>query len=323
MNIPLLIPCFNQLTYLRNLVNWFRFYSKGDIYILDNSSTYPPLREYLSYIHGRDNISVIGFERNDGADNLRALINEKISKTYEYYVISDPDVMPHPSVPADFLEVFRYCVDGLGYHHAGFCLKIDDLPDNIENKALILNNEALFWQTSVAVTYGGRTYRAYRAPIDTTFALYKSDRGWEKPLRPEWNNSLRMFEAFHLPWYIDPKRVNEEMDFYFKTARGPVSIYGKAYDLYANYRPAQYVRLHINNEIARALNDAAFMSEFRNYLRQKDPDLLKIVANIADPESTPQVGSGLMNKLSNEVLIFMREHIFGKAEGEEGRIRNS
>lgn len=320
MNIPLLIPCFNQLTYLRNLINWFRFYSQSDIYILDNASSYPPLLQYFSCIHGQDNVQVVRFERNEGSDNLRNLIDGRISKAYEYYIISDPDVMPHPSVPVDFLDVFRHCIDNLGYHHVGFSLKIDDLPEYIENKALILNAEAPYWRKTITIRYGGRNYSAYEAPIDTTFALYKADEGWEKPLRPEWHNSLRIFEAFHLPWYIDPQRINDEMDFYFKTARGPISMSGKAYDLYANYRPSKYIRLHVTNEIAKALGDTHFMNEFCKYLSLKNLELLNVLAEINEPKSAHRISDDLMGKLSNEVLMFMREYIFRKSEKEEKNI---
>jgi hypothetical protein len=317
MNIPLLIPCFNQLTYLRNLINWFRFYSKGDIYILDNASSSPPLLQYLSQVHGNDNIHVVRFQYNEGSDNLRSLIDQKISKAYKYYIISDPDIMPHPSVPMDFLDVFRHCIDNLGYHHAGFCLKIDDLPEHIENRTLILNAEGPYWKEPVTIIYAGRSYRSYKAPIDTTFALYRADKGWEKPIRPEWNNSLRIFEAFHLPWYIDPHKINDEMDYYFRTARGPISIYGKTYDLFANYRPSAYIRLHITNEITRALEDATFVKEFAGYLSKKDRELLRVLADMKEANPLNYMNNDLMSRFSGEVLIFMREYIFTKAEQEE------
>jgi len=99
MNIPLLIPSFNQLTYLQNLINWFRFFYKNDIWILDNASSYPPLLEYLSYIDGKDNTQVIRFKYNEGRINLKHIIDEQISKKYEYYVISDPDIMPYRKLP--------------------------------------------------------------------------------------------------------------------------------------------------------------------------------------------------------------------------------
>jgi hypothetical protein len=202
-------------------------------------------------------------------------------------------------------------MDNFGYHHAGFCLKIDDLPDYIENKASILKNESHFWQDAVTITYDGRNYKAYKAPIDTTFALYRSDTGWKKPMPPEWwNNSLRIFEAFHLPWYLDPKAINDEMDFYFRTAKGPISIHGKIHELFTNYRPLKYVRQHLADEIAKALNNAEFVSELYNYLSQKDQELLKTLAKARESKSLNHLMDNDASKLTNEILFFMRLYVF-------------
>jgi hypothetical protein len=318
MNIPLLIPCYNQLTYLRNLINWFRFYSNSDIYILDNASSYLPLVQYLSCIHGQDNIHVVKFQSNQGSANLKILISERIAKSYEYYIISDPDIMPHPSVPQDFLDIFRHCIDNLGYHHVGFCLKIDDLPDFIENKASIIKNEAHFWQDSVIITYDGRNYKAYKAPIDTTFALYRSDMGWTKPMPPEWwNNSLRIFEAFHLPWYLDPKAINDEMDYYFKIAKGPISIQGKMHELFTNYRPVKYVRQHLTDEIANALDNTDFVNELNKYLGQKDQKLLKTFSKIKESKSVRHLMDNAASELTSEILFFMRLYIYRQSAQEK------
>jgi hypothetical protein len=243
MNSPLLIPSFNQLTYLRNLINWFHYYyPKNDIFILDNFSSYPPLLEFYSHIQGKNNITVVSFPLNNGAANLRWLINEQILKRYEYFIISDPDIMPHPATPMNFLDIFRYCIDNLGYHHCGFCLKIDDLPGYLEERDMIIKHEAAFWLNTVDVPYEGISHRAYRASIDTTFALYKSNLGWETPMRNDWwENSLRIFEAFHLGWYVNPRNPNDEMDFYFRTAK--FKTFGDPDALYNNYHPRKYASL--------------------------------------------------------------------------------
>ncbi|MBM4145220.1 MAG: hypothetical protein FJ240_02945 [Nitrospira sp.] len=240
INIPLIIPCFNQLTYLRNLINWFRYYHpKNDIFVLDNASSYAPLLEYLSSVYEKDNIYVFRFGHNEGMRNLSWLVHEQIEKKYEYYIVSDPDIMPHPSTPMNFLEVYKFCIDNLGYHHAGFCLKIDDLPIYIEDREKIIQHESQFWQNPVQIMYEGLNYQAYNAPIDTTFALYKNSRLWTgNKAFTDWENSLRMFEAFHLGWYIDPNNINEEMDYYFRTA-----CYGTSADkrrLSNTNRPKKY-----------------------------------------------------------------------------------
>jgi len=226
--------------------------------------------------------------------------------------------MPHPSVPHDFLSVLRHCIDNVGYHHVGFCLKIDDLPDYIENKASILKNEAYFWREAVTITYGTRNYKAYRAPIDTTFALYKSGTGWTKPMPPEWwNNSLRIFEAFHLPWYLDPKAINDEMDFFFKTAKGPISIQGKIHELFTNYRPVKYVWQHLTDEIAKALDNEDFANALYKYLSQKDQELLKTIIEIRESKSINCLMDNAASELTSEILFFMRLYIYRQSAQEK------
>lgn len=215
-NIPLIIPNFNQITYLQNLINWWRWYNpENEIIIIDNGSTSEDLKMFYSQL--RD-IKVIFFPENNCALNLKTFLE---TAGHEYYVISDPDIMPHPATPPNFLELMKYAVDNLGYHHAGFGLIINDIPAWIENKANIQYNESQLLTVPVNFEYNGISYSGFRAPIDTTFSLYKkSNGGWHAPMSGEaWSNSLRIFEAFHLGWYIHPEYVNPEMDNYFTTAK--------------------------------------------------------------------------------------------------------
>jgi hypothetical protein len=40
-NVPLIIPVFNQVTYLRNLILWWRWYNpQSRIFVVDNGSNY-------------------------------------------------------------------------------------------------------------------------------------------------------------------------------------------------------------------------------------------------------------------------------------------
>jgi hypothetical protein len=236
--IPLVILNFNQLTYLRNLVNWWRWYAPdNEIYVLDNASTYEPLLEYYEREPG---LNVRRCAENACADNLRVFLDEVIHPRYQHYVVSDADVCPHPATPMDFLGVLRHAVEQEGYHHAGLALIIDDLPAWSIDRENTLRNEGQARTKPVKVKYDGREIAGHKAPIDTTFCLFKTaNGGWYAPMKPkDWNNSLRVFEAFHLPWYLDADHINAEMDHYFRTAKhrdhGPVSA-GKN-----NYRPAQY-----------------------------------------------------------------------------------
>ena len=64
--------------------------------------------------------------------------------------------------------------------------------------------------------------------------------GWYFPQeREDWANSLRLFSAFHLEWYIDKETNIEEHDYYFTHAIQRERPGGKQKGV-NSYRPAKY-----------------------------------------------------------------------------------
>ena len=256
MNVPLIIPSFNQFTFLRNLVNWYQYYRPGDdVWILDQASTYPPLLEWYGEVDGRHSVHVVRFKENKAKLNLKQFIGEHGAE-YPYYIISDPDIMPHPNVPRTFVDAFRHLIETKGFHHVGFCLRINDLPAWLPAQAKddIMHFEAEYWLPNGWVTAGhwcnpvdveweGTKYTGYKIPIDTTFAMYRSSAGWDSPMPYEWwNNALRIFDAFHLGWYMDPNDCGAEMDNYYRTCKHKVEDCTDP-DMEAlqnNHRPTKY-----------------------------------------------------------------------------------
>ena len=114
--IPIIIPNYNQITYLKNAINWWRWYSDGEIYVVDNGSDSQELMNYYDYLTQVNHARVELYGENDFISNMTDIVS-RIST--EKYVISDPDIMPHPNTPPNFLEVFEYCIDS-GFHHVGF-----------------------------------------------------------------------------------------------------------------------------------------------------------------------------------------------------------
>ena len=243
-NIPIIIPVFNQLTYLRNLINWWKFYyPENPIYIMDNGSTNEELisnydHKIFEFVSGA---RVFRYRENSFISNLTDIIKNVIEPEYSHYVISDPDIMPHPSTPGNFLEIWKEVMEVHKLHRIGFGLIIDDLPEGLNNRANIIHNESeLIAQRDFDVILEQGVFKAYKAPIDTTFCLYKTaNGGWSAPMSgPDWGNCVRMFKAFHLPWHQDPKHVNEEMDFYYKSCKS--HVHGEPSAGKNNNKPTQY-----------------------------------------------------------------------------------
>lgn len=214
-DIPLIIGNFNQLTYLRNLVNQFHFfYPENPIIIIDNGSTFEPLLEYYRKM---DYAIIFLCSKNDFVQNLTDYL---IQRNDEYFIISDPDIsIPFNTYPK-FLEVFKGIIDS-GVHHCGFGLKTD-IPDWNKKAAWIAGDEKALYNSPVDFEYDGNVFRGYKAPIDTTFAMYaKHNGGWSAPMKGEdWSNSVRIFWAEHLTWYLHPQHVPAEMQNYFASCLG-------------------------------------------------------------------------------------------------------
>ena len=235
MTIPLIVPYYNAPTYVKNLVNWWRWYRPDDpVHILSNRADRIP--GFLD-----PNVFVHEYPQNAARQNLATFLADFQPP---WYVISDPDIMPHPGTPPWFLDVFKHAIETHGFHHVGFQLAEHDrlpswVPPIIREDAA--RNEAPHHDPGSVfeVAYQGATYMGHRAAIDTTFALYcAANGGWSSPMPgAHWGNSLRLFEAFHLGWYLPPD-PNPEMTHYFETCATPLHlepVTGKN-----TYRPAKF-----------------------------------------------------------------------------------
>jgi len=134
------------------------------------------------------------------------------------------------------LEYFNACIEQ-GYHRAGFGLIVDDIPEWNFERAMIQGNERELLTDVVEIN----GVKGYRASLDTTFCLYSTKRPWTSPMNgQDWGNCVRMFNAFHLTWYLHPEHINPEMDNYFKSAKYRVP--GQPSAGANNNRPKQYIQ---------------------------------------------------------------------------------
>ena len=217
--IPIIINNRNRLTYLKELINWLEKNNYKNLIIIDNQSTYLPLIEY----YDASRYKVIRLNKNFGYLSLWSTGFFDLIKN-NFYVYTDPDILPIQECPSDFLNYFYQNL--LKYEEIdkiGFGLKIDDIDSS--NKNFIINNEKKFWLNKYRET------NFYNAPIDTTFALYKPFRFggyWLKSLRSDYP-----FLAKHLPWYKN--NIDDEIKFYRNNANYKSSFYdnerGNKYEL--------------------------------------------------------------------------------------------
>ncbi len=205
-SIPVLINNFNRLDSTRRLVEWLRSQGFKKVYILDNASSYAPLLEWYASAPA----DVIHLGKNIG--HLALWQSPGLFKKYrsDFYIYTDSDVLPVDTLPADWLRKFLSLLwSDAAIEKVGFSLRIDDLPESTLRESVI-QHESAFWQEDYNSEF-------FEAPIDTTFALYRP--------RMQGGNELRglrskpPYLAQHLPWYVDPKKLNEEEKYYYSTAQ--------------------------------------------------------------------------------------------------------
>ncbi|WP_418982904.1 glycosyltransferase [Alistipes sp.] len=201
--IPIIINNYNRLEYPRRLIDYLTARGYDNIYIIDNHSTYPPLLKWYAECP----FNVIRLKENVGYLSFNKTAVHKMFAD-QYFVYTDPDVLPAEECPDDFLEYFYRLLQR--YPEAakvGFSLKIDDLPDHFADKKHVIAWESRFWEKPVEPD-------VYEADIDTTFALYRPNF----PVGSgRWGMRLRTggrYTARHLPWYIDSEHLSEEERYY-------------------------------------------------------------------------------------------------------------
>lgn len=194
-NIPIFILSYNRKETLRLCIEKFQKDGYKNLIILDNSSTDSETLAYLKKL----SCKVIFLKKNYGHHALWdcGLFDNVI--TNNYYVLTDPDVLPIRECPSDYVEQFYHILEKYPYKtKVGFSLKLDDLPENYRYKYDIIRFESFYWEKRMQYQFP-----IYDAPIDTTFALYKPGRA---TIKEKFYDGIRTgypYIARHLGWYVN------------------------------------------------------------------------------------------------------------------------
>ncbi|RZN83112.1 MAG: glycosyltransferase [Winogradskyella sp.] len=213
--IPIIIINFNQLFYLKQLIDSLQEKGYSNIVVIDNNSTYKPLLEYYNTIEM--DVKIHRLDSNDG--HLSFWKHKELVEKYTkgYYVVTDPDIVPLTECPDDFLKTMLKLLDkAYDRTKVGFSLKIDTIPKHNPQMEKIKEWEKQFWTTKIHP-------KAYKAEIDTTFALYRPGYTYQrKNFTKAWRTDYPL-QAIHGGWYINPANLTEEQIYYQKTANESAS----------------------------------------------------------------------------------------------------
>lgn len=213
--IPIIITSFNQLEYLKKLIDFLL--SKGflNIVVIDNNSTYKPLLDYFNEIQSK--VTIHKLQKNYGHLVFWKRYDLFVKYGNGYYVVTDPDIVPLADCPDDFLLKFQSILSANKKRmKVGFGLEIKDIPLSNPNREKVIQWEKKFWEKKISEG-------VFDADIDTTFALYKpyyhrKNKKFKTALRTDYP-----YVAIHGGWYIDINKLSEEQLYYFETANNSSS----------------------------------------------------------------------------------------------------
>jgi len=178
--------------------------------IIDNGSTYKPLLKYYE----NSPYMIVKMNHNYGHNVVwEANLLTKLNIEGDY-IVTDSDLdISH--IPKDFLTVLQ---DGLKkypeYQKCGFSLRINDLPNN-NLKSHVINAESNYWDRPKDNLY-------FDASIDTTFALYRTNKKVFKALRTN-----EPYSAIHVPWYYSNVNELPEDEIYYLNNIQTSTFYSK------------------------------------------------------------------------------------------------
>ena len=203
---PIFITVRDRVTALRDLVAWLESVGQERIFLLDCESSYPPLLDYLDT--SPHAVVTLGANLGHRAPWESGAIDAVCGDT-EYFVVTDPDVIPVEGTPGDALDVFREVLESIPQvRKAGFGLVIDDLPACFLHRAEVVEWESQFWTQALAPGI-------FAAPIDTTFALYRPGTPYLR------QPAIRLgppYAARHMGWYLDTEHPTDEDAWYASRA---------------------------------------------------------------------------------------------------------
>jgi len=208
--IPVYVNNFNRLTATRTTAEFFAAIPGIEVIIVDNKSTYPPLLDW----YARAPYKIIRLEGNSGhhAPWFQCAVlwahTHKAMFGSSYYAVTDPD-LEWSECPRDIIE---QCLKGFErMPHAvkvGVGLRIDDVPE--VNRERIHGCEQQYWARPLDSEF-------FQAPIDTTFALYRTCINHTEAMNLS-APTLRMnfpYVVRHLPWYLTKDNMPEEDNYYY------------------------------------------------------------------------------------------------------------
>ena len=218
-DIPIFIIFRDLISPMRDLIQWLEKAGHENIHIIDNKSTFLPAKQFL------DGTSHTVHRLNTNVGHRapwNSKIIQKVCGKNSRYIVTDADIVPQSGCP---LDAVQYMSDLLSKHYeediikVGFGLDIFNLPQSYTLRDKVYQWEKQFWKHEIEPN-------VYKAPIDTTFALYKPLSEAPKMVsgvnvKKDALRTGKPYLADHTPWLWDTHNLTHEQKYYVKNAKTP------------------------------------------------------------------------------------------------------
>ena len=219
-DIPVFVCSFNNVTYTRRILTQLRARGLYNLIVVDNASSVAEMQDYLQSI--ASTTKVVRLAENRGPRDIY-LSQSAYQRMPDLFCLTDPDLEFSSDLPGDFLAELAELTERFEVGKAGFALDISDhtaMRDElfeIGGKSYrIWDWEEQFWQQEIGATSGGDP--VYRAPIDTTFAVYNK-RYFNRESQFDGVRVAGRYTCRHLPWYKDNGMTQSEEETYVTTQK--------------------------------------------------------------------------------------------------------
>jgi FkbM family methyltransferase len=99
--VPVFVPCFNNVTYTAQMAAQLRTLGFRHIVLVDGGSTYPAMRDFLA--DPGFGVTVVSLPNNPGPPRHVFLDPGTFALLPRHFCITDPDLAFNPAMPSDFL----------------------------------------------------------------------------------------------------------------------------------------------------------------------------------------------------------------------------
>ena len=196
--IPVVIICWNSLTFIKKLVDQLKSYP-NPIILLDNKSTYKPLFQYYKQIKAelKDKIEIRLLDKNYGSG---VFLKQPLPKVF---IMTDPDIEINEKMPQNFAEILLNLSNKYKVYKVGAALKIKDKNDFVRCASEgnpLYEYQLKYWKEPIE----NKDYELYNAAVDSTFTLVNNNFLYKVKDKNYTAPAIRIagdFTAKHLPWY--------------------------------------------------------------------------------------------------------------------------